>query len=136
MELNNDVFSLILDRFDNRNLVNLRAVSRQWRDVILKNLTPRAIYCLDDSNVSKIFNNFKPILYTIDESEYYSEDGDYIHEITYTIGNNVLHREYGPAIIRRFLVDEDINSFCPYIEQYWYKNGEYLFMHKYNKTLL
>lgn len=131
MELNNDILSLILDQFDIHTLISLRLVSKQWKDVISKDLTPRLIYTTDTSNVSNIFRNFSPILYKINESEYYSEDGDYIHEISYTIGDDILHREHGPAIIRRFLVDEDINSFCPYIEQYWYKNNQYLFMHKY-----
>jgi hypothetical protein len=129
--LNNDVLGLILDRFDIKTLTNLRLVSKQWKDVISNNLPSRVIYTIDNSKLSKIFSNFIPILYKINESEYYSEDGDYIHEISYTIGDNdILHRENGPAIIRRFLVDEDINSYCPYIEEYWYKNNQYLFMHK------
>jgi hypothetical protein len=132
MELNDDVLSLIIDKFDVKTLLKLRLVSKQWEKVISKNLTPRTIYSTTKDIVPTIFNNFDIVLYNIKETEYYSEDGDYIHEITYTIKNNIIHREFGPDIIRRFLVDENITSFCPYIEYYWYKHNDFIFMHKYS----
>lgn len=132
MEFNDDVLSLIIDRFDVKTLLNLRLVSKQWKKVISTNLPPRNICSTTKDIIPKVFNNFDIVLYKITETEYYSEDGDYIHEITYTIKNNIIHREFGPAIIRRFLVEEDINLFCPYIEYYWYKNNEFVFMYKYS----
>ena len=132
MELNDDVLSMIIDKFDVKSLLNLRLVSTQWKKVISTNLTPRIIYSTTKDIVPKVFNNFDIVLYNITETEYYSEDGDYIHETIYTIEDDIIHREFGPAIIRRFLVEEDITSLCPYIEYYWYKNNEFVFMHKYS----